>query len=122
MPMSPSRNRRYTNNDQKQIFAIALNCAMRTGRLHAFAIHNSMRMIRAVPAAMEETKNKTGSNGDHHWPASSWGINRNNEPNELWCIVESVTAAMASIIGSAFLSRSRKIQARKENKAAASAV
>ncbi len=45
---------------------------------------------------MEDKKNETGSTGDHHCGASLSGMSRNNEPRELWCIVENVTAAMAN--------------------------
>ena len=41
-----------------------------------------------------------------------FGISRYSEPSELWCMVDSVTAAIANMIGSAFWSRARKIQAR----------
>jgi hypothetical protein len=41
-----------------------------------------------------------------------FGISRYREPSELWCMVDSVTAAIASMIGSALLSRARNIQAR----------
>ena len=41
-----------------------------------------------------------------------FGISRYREPSELWCMVDSVTAAIASMIGSAVSSRARNIQAR----------
>src|SRR5262245_46286381 len=59
-----------------------------------------MRITSAVPAAIDERKNEIGSSGDHHCGASLSGISRNNDPNELWCMVESVTAAIASMTGS----------------------
>ena len=40
-----------------------------------------------------------------------FGISRYSEPSELWCIVDSVTAAIASRIGSKPLSRARNSQA-----------
>jgi hypothetical protein len=49
---------------------------------------------------MEERKKAMGITGDHHCAASMFGIRRYSEPSELWCIVESVTAAMARRIGS----------------------
>src|ERR1700741_1100720 len=94
---------------------------MRSCRLHPFAIHISIRIIREVPAAIADKKNETGITGDHHCGASLSGISRNNDPRELWCIVDSVTAAMASMMGSAFLSLARKAHARKENRTAVNA-
>jgi len=35
--------------------------------------------------------------GDHHCGASLSGMSKTREPGELWCIVESVTAAIANI-------------------------
>ena len=52
-----------------------------------------------MPAAMEERKKRTGSTGDHQVESSLSGMSRNSEPSELWCMVESVTAAIASMIG-----------------------
>src|SRR5580765_6252696 len=72
----------------------------------------SMRITSAVPAAIDERKKEMGITGDHHCGASMFGISRYKDPSELWCIVDSVTAAMASMIGSAFGSRARKIHAR----------
>ena len=69
-------------------------------------------MTRPRPAAIEDRKNETGNTGDHHCGASEPGIRRNSDPSELWCIVEKVTAAIASMIGSPFLPASRKLQAR----------
>ncbi len=40
-----------------------------------------------------------------------FGINKYSDPSELWCIVDSVTAAIASMIGSACRSRARNTQA-----------
>src|ERR1700752_1261315 len=94
---------------------------MRSGRLHPFAIHISIRIISDVPAAIADRKKEMGITGDHHCGASLSGISRNNDPRELWCIVESVTAAMASMMGSAFLSRARKAHARRENRMAVNA-
>src|SRR4029450_1318312 len=85
---------------------------MSSGRRQPFAIHISMRITSAVPAAIADRKKETGITGDHHWGASMLGINKYREPSELWCIVDSVTAAIASMIGSAFWSRARKTQAR----------
>ena len=73
---------------------------MWSGRCHPFAIHMSIRMTRAVPATIEDRKKETGITGDHHCGASMFGISRYSEPSELWCIVDRVTAAMASRIGS----------------------
>ena len=71
----------------------------------------SIRMTRAVPATIEDRKKETGITGDHHCGASMFGISRYSEPRELWCIVDRVTAAMASRIGSNDFSRSRNSQA-----------
>ena len=60
-----------------------------------------------------------GITGDHHCRASWSGIKRNSEPSELWCMVESVTAAIASMIGSDFLPLALRAQARKLNRTAA---
>ena len=87
------------------------SCGIRSGRCQAFAIHISTRITTAVPAAIEERKNETGITGDHHCGASLSGISRNSEPSELWCMVDSVTAAIASRIGSGFSSRARKTHA-----------
>src|SRR5262245_1296982 len=78
-------------------------------------------MMSPVPAAIDDRKKETGSAGDHHCGPSLSGISRNSDPSELWCIVESVTAAIASMIGSAWLSFARKFQARKEKIARVSA-
>ena len=83
-----------------------------SGRRHPFAIHISTRITSAVPAAIDDRKKETGITGDHHCGASMFGISRYSEPSELWCMVDSVTAAIASMIGSALSSRARKIQAR----------
>ena len=83
-----------------------------SGRRHPFAIHMSIRITSAVPAAIDDRKNETGITGDHHCGASMFGISKYSEPSELWCMVDSVTAAIASMIGSAFWSRARNIQAR----------
>src|ERR1700741_428772 len=91
---------------------------MRSCRLHPFAIHISIRIIRDVPAAIADKKKEMGITGDHHCEASLSGISRNKDPRELWCMVESVTAATASMMGSAFLSLARKAHARKENRTA----
>ena len=72
----------------------------------------SIRMTSADPATIEDRKNEMGMTGDHHCEASMFGMSRYREPSELWCIVDSVTAAIASMIGSALWSRARKIQAR----------
>jgi len=72
----------------------------------------SIRMTSAVPAAIDDRKNETGITGDHHCGASMFGISRYREPSELWCMVDRVTAAIASMIGSACWSRARNIQAR----------
>src|SRR4051812_18333115 len=93
---------------------------MRKVRRHALAIAISTRITTAVPAAIDDRKNETGMTGDHHWGASLSGISRNSEPSELWCIVDSVTAAMASRIGSGCSSLARKIQASAPKVAAAS--
>ncbi len=74
-----------------------------------------------MPAATDDRKNETGITGDHHCAASMFGINRYSEPSELWCMVDSVTAAIASMIGSALWSRARKIQARVPKIAAVAA-
>ena len=85
---------------------------MCSGRCHPFAIHMSIRMTRAVPATIEDRKKETGITGDHHCGASMFGISRYSEPSELWCMVDRVTAAMASRIGSnVFPSRCRNTQA-----------
>ena len=97
------------------ILPIDASCVIRSCRFHAFAIHISIRMTRAVPAAIEDRKKEMGITGDHHCGASLSGISRNSEPSELWCMVESVTAAMASMMGSAFLPLARNDHARKEN-------
>ena len=52
-----------------------------------------------------------GITSDHHCEASMFGISRYSEPSELWCIVDSVTAAIASMIGSKPLSLARNSQA-----------
>jgi Lipocalin-like domain len=78
---------------------IAESCLRRSWRFQAFEIHISIRMTRPVPAAIDDRKNEIGITGDHHCGASVPGISRNNDPSELWCIVDSVTAAMASMIG-----------------------
>ena len=59
------------------------SCAVRSGRLHALAIHISMRITSPVPAAIEERRNEMGSTGDHHCVASLSGISRNSDPREL---------------------------------------
>ena len=77
-----------------------------SGRRHPFAIHMSIRMTSAVPATIEDRKKETGITGDHHCGASMFGISRYSEPSELWCMVDRVTAAIASMIGSnAFVPR-----------------
>jgi hypothetical protein len=63
---------------------------------------------------MDDKKKEMGMTGDHHCEPSLSGINRNSEPRELWCIVDRVTAAMASMTGSDFLPRALKAQARKD--------
>ena len=73
---------------------------MRSSRVQARAIHISIRITSPVPAAIADKKNDTGSTGDHHCGASAPRMSRNSEPSELWCMVESVTAAMASMMGS----------------------
>jgi hypothetical protein len=78
-------------------------------------------MTRAVPAAIEDKKKEMGITGDHHCGPSLSGMSKNKEPRELWCIVESVTAAIASMMGSAFLPFARKAQAMKEKMAAVNA-
>src|SRR5579862_9335445 len=103
------------------MWPIAASCVVRSCRFHALAIHISTTMTKAVPAAIEERKKEMGITGDHHCGASLSGISRNKEPRELWCMVESVTAAMASMIGSAFFSLARNDQARKEKSSAARA-
>ena len=65
-----------------------------------------------MPATIDDRKNEIGITGDHHCEASLFGISRYSDPSELWCIVDSVTAAMASRIGSSVFSRARKSQAR----------
>src|SRR5215831_5806196 len=97
---------------------MAASCGMRSCRFHALAIHISTKTTNPVPAAIEDKKKETGITGDHHCGPSLSGIRRNSEPSELWCIVESVTAAMASMIGSDFMPLARKAQARKEKTAA----
>ena len=70
-------------------------------------------MISAVPAATAERKKSIGSIGDHHSALSLSGMSRKMEPSELWCIVESTTAAIASITGIGFSpSRWRNLMAR----------
>src|SRR4051794_21630177 len=98
---------------------MAASCETCKRRFHAFAIQASITMIRPVPAAIEDRKKYTGIAGDHHCAASLVGISRKREPRELWCIVESVTAAIANMIGSNFLSLARKAQAKKPNSTAA---
>src|SRR5262252_5094416 len=100
---------------------MAQSSVVRSGRFQPFAIHISTRMISAVPAAIDDKKNEIGITGDHHCGASLSGMSRNKEPSELWCIVESVTAAIASMMGSAFLSRARNNQAIVENTIAVTA-
>src|SRR5262245_7995408 len=112
--MSPSRQTRYTSSDQKVMLPSEANWLIRRVRCHALAIHISTRITSAVPEAIEDRKNDTGRTGDHHWAPSLSGIRRNSEPSELWCIVDRVTAAMASITGSYSLPRGRKTQARTE--------
>jgi hypothetical protein len=73
-------------------------------------------MTRAVPAAIDDRKNETGITGDHHCGASLVGISRKSEPSELWCIVERVTAAIASMMGSGFLPLARNSQAIKQKR------
>src|SRR3954471_12615578 len=93
---------------------------MRIDLAQAFAIHISTRMTRAMPAAMDERKNQTGMIGDHQAGSSLSGMRRNSEPSELWCMVESVTAAMASMIGTGFSpAAGRNAQARKAKTAKA---
>ena len=53
----------------------------------------------AVPAAIDDRKKLIGMTGDHHCGASMFGISKYKEPSELWCMVDNVTAAMASITG-----------------------
>src|SRR5262249_60728736 len=85
-------------------------------------IPTQTKMTRDPPAAIDDKKKETGMTGDHHCGASLSGMSKKREPSELWCIVESVTAAIANIIGSAFLSLARNAQARRENTTAAAAV
>src|SRR5262249_61658467 len=68
-------------------------------------------MISALPATIEDRKKETGITGDHHCRSTMFGMSRKSEPSELWCIVDSVTAAIASMIGSKLCDRARKIQA-----------
>ena len=103
------------------IFPIAASCVICSERFQAFAIHSSTRMTRAVPAAIEDKKKETGITGDHHCEPSLSGISKNKEPRELWCMVDSVTAAMANMMGSDFFPFARKTKAMKENMAAARA-
>src|SRR6516162_6211341 len=100
---------------------MAASCSIGRWRCHPLAIHISIRMIRDVPATIDDKKNETGITGDHHWGASLSGISRNKDPRELWCIVDSVTAAIASMIGSAFFCRARNNQAITVKTSAASA-
>src|SRR5579864_2038765 len=97
------------------MLAIDCSCDTRSCRFHAFAIHISIRITRAVPAAIEDRKKETGIVGDHHCGATLSGISKNNEPSELWCMVERVTAAIASMMGSGFLSLARNAHASNEN-------
>src|SRR5438270_1052867 len=97
---------------------MASSCAIRSCLFQAFAIHISIRITTAMPAAMDDKKKDTGITGDHHCEVSWSGMSRNNEPSELWCMVERVTAAMASMMGSGFLSVLLNAQARQENKTA----
>src|SRR5215467_3742635 len=69
-------------------------------RCHPFAIHMAITMTSAAPATTEDRKKLMGMTADHHCDASVSGIRRYREPSELWCIVDNVTAAMASRIGS----------------------
>ena len=110
--MSPRRNTRYTSSAQNVICPTEASRVISSGRRHPFAIHMSIRITSAVPATIDERKKDTGITGDHHCEASMFGISRYSEPSELWCIVDNVTAAIASMIGSACSSRARKIQAR----------
>src|SRR4051812_44773889 len=115
--MSPRRKVRYANNDQNVICAIAPSCDTCSVRFHALAIHTSIMTNRPVPAAIEERKKDTGITGDHHCGPTLSGMSRKREPSELWCIVESVTAAMASMMGSDFLPFARKAHAKNPNRA-----
>src|SRR5580765_2733630 len=94
-------------SDQKVIAPIEDICSMRSRRSHALAIHISIRMTSAVPAAIDDRKKDTGITGDHHCGASLSGISRSREPSELWCMVEKVTAAIASMAGSNLLPLAR---------------
>src|SRR5215831_4607386 len=78
-------------------------------------------MTSPVPAAIEDKKNEIGITGDHHCGASASRMSRNSEPSELWCIVENVTAAMASMMGSAWPFFGLKAHARAEKIASARA-
>src|SRR5689334_24446002 len=98
--------------DQNVIFPTEARVAMGSGRCQPLAIQNAMRITSADPATIEDRKKYTGRTGVHHCGASMFGISRYSDPNELWCIVDSVTAAIASRMGSnAVLGRSRKIHA-----------
>src|SRR3954454_14379925 len=120
--MSPRRQTRYTSSDQKVMLPSEASWLIRSVRCHALAIHISTRITNAVPDATEDRKNETGRTGDHHWAPSLSGISRNSEPSELWCMVERVTAAIASITGSYSFPRGRKTQASPEKTTAAAAV
>ena len=60
--------------------------------------------------------------GDHQAASSLSGMSRNSDPSELWCMVERVTAAMASMMGTGFSpGLVRKATARMEKTTAAAA-
>src|SRR5882762_2148659 len=96
---SPTRTASNTSSAQNPSLPSEASCGMRSARPQAFAIHISTRMTREMPAAMDERKNQTGITGDHQAGSSLSGMSRNSEPSELWCMVERVTAAIASMIG-----------------------
>src|SRR5512132_2793665 len=109
-------------SDQNVIWPSDAIGSISRGRRQPFEIHIWMRMMRAVPATTEERKNEIGRIGDHHCGSTMLGIRRKSDPSELWCIVDSVTAAMASMMGSGLSSRARKIHAIAPNTTAAIAV
>src|SRR5215475_8878654 len=98
-------------SDQNVICPIDASGAISSGRFQPFEIHMAIRMTNAEPATIEDRKKWIGINGDHHCGSTMFGISRKSEPSELWCMVDSVTAAMASMIGSGLSVRARKIQA-----------
>src|SRR6187401_3311736 len=78
---------------------MVVSCSIRTRRFQAFAAHMAHRITSDKPAVMADKRNHTGRIGDHQAVSSLSGINRYSDPSELWCIVESVTAAIASMTG-----------------------